>query len=271
MNVITIGLAGCTLFGMGIVMSWILGWANKAFQVEVDERVEAILTHLPGANCGGCGFVGCGEYAVAVVADNAPVNKCPAGGPAAAQAIAEIMGVDAGESIPLRAVIHCRAHAAERIGVTEYRGERNCVSAGLVVDIQQCTYGCLGMGDCKNACTYDAITIFDGLATIDYSRCIGCGACVRACPRNIISLVPFTQDTMYVCTCSNQDKAIHVKNVCTVGCMSCGKCAKRSGIITMENNLPQIDYDAYTAEEAAVLDTVSETCPNRQLVKVGGR
>ncbi|MBT4503605.1 MAG: electron transporter RnfB, partial [Gemmatimonadetes bacterium] len=60
-------LAGGAMVILAIAMSYILGWANKAFYVEVDPRVDAANEVLPGANCGGCGYVGCGEYAEAVV------------------------------------------------------------------------------------------------------------------------------------------------------------------------------------------------------------
>jgi len=91
MTLVTIGLAAGTMFVMAIIMSYILGWANKTFHVDVDPKVEAVLDALPGANCGGCGFVGCSEYAVAVVLENMPVNKCPVGGENCSAAIADIM------------------------------------------------------------------------------------------------------------------------------------------------------------------------------------
>ena len=51
---VTIGLAAGTMLAMAFIVSYVLGWANKKFAVEVDSRVEAILEALPGANCGGC-------------------------------------------------------------------------------------------------------------------------------------------------------------------------------------------------------------------------
>ena len=65
---------------MGAAFGLALAVASKVFAVEVDPREEAISGVLPGANCGGCGFPGCGGYAAAVVAGTAPVNKCAAGG-----------------------------------------------------------------------------------------------------------------------------------------------------------------------------------------------
>ena len=46
------------LGALGLIFGMVLAYASKKFAVEVDERVEAILEILPGANCGGCGFPG---------------------------------------------------------------------------------------------------------------------------------------------------------------------------------------------------------------------
>ncbi|MEG2983551.1 MAG: RnfABCDGE type electron transport complex subunit B, partial [Peptostreptococcaceae bacterium] len=81
---------------MGLIFGAILAYAAKKFAVEVDERVEAILEVLPGANCGGCGFPGCGGLANAIVEGSASVNGCPVGGSDCAAKIGEIMGVSAG-------------------------------------------------------------------------------------------------------------------------------------------------------------------------------
>ena len=94
MNAVTLGLSAGTLFAMSFVLAYILGWASRKFYVEVDPRVTAIMDVLPGANCGGCGYVGCSDYAEAIVGDNAPVNKCPVGGTSCAEAVAGIMGVE---------------------------------------------------------------------------------------------------------------------------------------------------------------------------------
>ncbi|MBT3312580.1 MAG: electron transporter RnfB, partial [Desulfobacteraceae bacterium] len=42
MTLVTIGLAAGTMFVMAIIMSYILGWANKTFHVDVDPKVEAV-------------------------------------------------------------------------------------------------------------------------------------------------------------------------------------------------------------------------------------
>lgn len=268
---VTLGIAAGTMLAMALVMSYILGWANKKFHVEVDPRVEAVLEALPGANCGGCGYLGCGDYAVAVVADNAPVNKCPVGGESCAAAVANIMGVEIGASLPFRPIVHCGAHLLDRLGRTPYIGEKRCASANLVADIQGCTYGCLGFGDCTRACKYDAIHIVDGLAVVDYDACIGCGACAKVCPRNIITITPFHSSQILAVTCSNKDKGKDVTAVCSVGCIGCSACSRMSKIIKMENNLSTIDYDQYTDARECTLDLMKacEKCPRHRLVFVG--
>ena len=90
---------------LGAVFGMILAFAAKVFAVKKDPREEAIAGCLPGANCGGCGFPGCGGYAAAVVAGTAPVNACAAGGAAVAAKIAEIMGVAAGDSVKKNAAV----------------------------------------------------------------------------------------------------------------------------------------------------------------------
>ena len=83
---------------LGAIFGAILAIASKIFAVEVDPKQAAVRECLAGANCGGCGFPGCDGYAAAVAKGEAPVNKCVAAGPAAAEKIAEIMGVSAGEA-----------------------------------------------------------------------------------------------------------------------------------------------------------------------------
>ena len=266
---VTIGLAAGTMLAMAFVVSYVLGWANRKFAIEVDSRVEAVLEVLPGANCGGCGFLGCSDYAVAVVADGAPVNKCPVGGDSCAAAVADIMGVEVGGTLPFRPIIHCGARLEDRLGRTEYKGEKRCASANLVADIQGCTFGCLGFGDCTRACNYDALHIVDGLAVVDYEKCIGCGACAKVCPRNIITITPFRAKQIMAVGCSNKDKGKDVMSVCKVGCIGCKACSRLSEIITIEDNLSVVDYDHYNAESMPDLFKAIDKCPRNRLVFVG--
>jgi len=269
MSSVIIGLAAGTMLAMALVLSLILGWANKAFHVEVDPRVDAAIDVLPGANCGGCGYVGCGEYAEAVVLEDAPIDKCTVGGESCTKALADVMGVDATPSYPWRPVVHCGAYKGDRLGRNPYHGEKRCIAANLVAGIQGCTYGCLGFGDCSQACNFDAIHVEDGLARVDYDKCVGCGACAKVCPRNIITMAPFKSEQLLVVECSNLDAGKSVKTVCKVGCLGCKACQRASGMFTVENNLSTINYDNYTLENLKTSLTATRKCPRNRIVFVG--
>jgi Na+-translocating ferredoxin:NAD+ oxidoreductase RNF subunit RnfB len=254
---------------LGLFMAYVLGWANKAFHVEVDPRVERVTNALPGANCGGCGYVGCAEYAEAVVAGNAPPDKCPVGGASCAAKIASILGLELEQSWAYRPVVHCGATYEQRLKRHEYRGEPTCGAANILSGVQGCTYGCLGLGDCEVICPFDAIHIVDGLAIVDYEKCTGCGKCADACPRNIIHMVPFKAEQMIVVTCSNRDFGKDVKGVCAVGCIGCKACERASDLFKVEDNISRIDYDKYDPEKVDELNVVLEKCPMKRIVSVG--
>jgi Na+-translocating ferredoxin:NAD+ oxidoreductase RNF subunit RnfB len=269
MTLVTVSLSAGALLAMAVVFSYVLGWANKAFHVEVDPRITAVLEALPGANCGGCGFVGCGDYAEAVVVQNAAVNKCTVGGAGCAQAVAAIMGVEVTDTLPYRPVVHCGAHTHDKLGRHEYRGEATCAAANLVNGVQGCIFGCLGMGDCQRACKYDAIHVVDGLSTVDYQKCVGCGACAAVCPRNIITMTPFKYERMMAILCSNKDFGKAVKDVCKVGCIGCKACAKACSLFQVSDNLSSINYELYCRDYSAELQKAIEKCPQKRIVLVG--
>lgn len=258
------------MLALAVGAGYVLGWAKDALRVEVDPRIDEVLNALPGANCGGCGYVGCASYAEAVVTKGEVPDKCPVGGASCAAAVAAIMGVGLTPSWPKRPVVHCRAGLGERLQRNEYRGEPSCAAANLVAGVQGCAYGCLGLGDCVRACEFDAIHIRNGLAVVDYEACTGCGACARVCPRNIITMVPFKRDRMLVVACSNKDIGKEVKEVCTVGCIGCRVCGKRSPLFQFtEGNLPAIDYDAYDPDHMESSELAAEKCPMHGLLYVG--
>ncbi|AKJ64419.1 RnfABCDGE type electron transport complex subunit B [Kiritimatiella glycovorans] len=266
---IVILLASLIMVLLACLMAWILGWANRAFHVEVDPRVSAVLDALPGANCGACGYVGCGEYAEAAASGEAPPDLCPVGGDSCAQAVAEILGIEVGQKLPFRPVVHCGATYDKRLIHSEYRGEPSCRSANLVGGVQACTYGCLGFGDCERSCPFDAIHVIDGLARVDYEKCTGCGACARVCPRNIIHMIPFKSERVMVVACSNHDPGKYVRQVCKVGCIGCGMCARKSDLFRVEDNLAHIDYDQYDPESMDEAQLALEKCPMNGILYIG--
>jgi len=267
---IMILLAVGTMLILTVVAGYLLGWANRTFAIRVDPKVAAAIAVLPGANCGGCGFVGCNEYAEAVVQKKVAVNKCAVGGVSCATALANILGVDLEQSWPMRAVVHCGATGSQRLKQNRYSGEQTCAGANLVAGVQGCTYGCLGLGDCERACDFDAIHMIDGLAVVDYHKCVGCGACEKACPRHIITMVPFKAERMLVVACSNQDFGKDVKAVCTVGCLGCKACERATnGLLKVADNLSTVDYDKYDPAAFDQAQAAFAKCPMKRLIFIG--
>lgn len=264
-------LAAGTMLVLALFMAYVLGWANVKFHVELDPCQQAVQDALPGANCGGCGFVGCNEYAEAVAAGDTPVDLCPVGGTDCAEELARILGVEINQSWPQRPVVHCGASYDQRLGRTEYRGETTCTGANMVAGVQGCAYGCMGFGDCGTVCDFDAIHVVDGLSVVDYGKCVGCGACERICPRHLITMVPFKDRKMLVVACSNKDFGKDVKTVCTVGCIGCKMCQKlAAGLITVTDNVPTVDYDAYDPGAMETLDAAIAKCPAQRLTMITG-
>jgi Na+-translocating ferredoxin:NAD+ oxidoreductase RNF subunit RnfB len=89
----------------------------------------------------------------------------------------------------------------------------------LYIGKTDCGYGCLGYGDCEKACTFDAlhIDVVTGLPVISDEKCTSCGACVKACPRNLIELRKKAKKNrkIYV-ACSNCDKGGPARKACRV-------------------------------------------------------
>ena len=250
---IAIGILG----GLGLVFGLVLAAASKVFYVETDPRLDQLNECLPGANCGGCGFAGCGAYAEAVLKGEAPVGKCASGGNEAAKAMAAIMGVQAEEVTRKVAMVRCsgaRTFDAEG-NLTKgakmkahYEGFHDCLAASKVGGSGplSCKFGCLGYGSCTRVCKYGAISVKNGVAVVDEDLCVGCMACAQVCPRKVITAVE--PDRNVVIGCNSLAKGAVTNRACTIGCIGCGKCMKTcpSGAITITNNLAQIDYSKCT-------------------------
>ena len=229
---------------MGGVFGVLLAIASVVFKVHQDERIGLIRAALPGANCGGCGYPGCDGYASGVVNDGAAVNKCSVGGAKVAEKIASIMGVDAGESIPMRAFLKCKGTCEASPRQLTYDGIKDCRSAATIPggSPNACPFGCIGLGTCVSVCNFGALSMGDdGLPKVDVNKCVGCGACVAACPKGIFTLIPKAADV--VVACNSHWKGPMVKSVCSAGCIGCTLCTKLCPVqaITMVNDLAVID------------------------------
>ena len=250
-------IAIAILGGLGLAFGLVLAAASKVFYVETDPRLDQLNECLPGANCGGCGFAGCGAYAEAVLKGEAPVGKCASGGNEAAKAMAAIMGVQAEEVTRKVAMVRCsgaRTFDAEgnltkgaKMKAT-YEGFHDCLAASKVGGSGplSCKFGCLGYGSCTRVCKYGAISVKNGVAVVDEDLCVGCMACAQVCPRKVITAVE--PDRNVIIACNSLAKGAVTNRACTIGCIGCGKCMKTcpSGAITITNNLAQIDYSKCT-------------------------
>lgn len=233
-----------TMGGLGALFAAALAIADKKLRVEEDPRIGVVAEALPGANCGACGFAGCGAYADAVVTAGAPVNKCPVGGQDTATRVGAIMGVEAGLMVRHVARLLCRGTAAVAHLKARYEGPTGCAVQALVAGgAKACQWGCLGGGDCAAACSFGAIEMGPaGLPVIDDLACTACAACVTACPRGLLELHPI--DREFFVFCKSHDDPKLAKWACDAACIGCGICARQSdGAIVMVDNLPVIDYD----------------------------
>ncbi|ODM27218.1 RnfABCDGE type electron transport complex subunit B [Acetivibrio mesophilus] len=231
--------------GIGLLSGLGLSIASKKFEVKVDERVGMIREVLPGANCGACGQTGCDAFAEGVVEGKCKPNACPVGGQEVADKIGEILGVKAEAAVVKVARVMCSGTYESCKQKYEYSGIEDCAAAApLFGGPSACTYGCVGLGNCKRACPFDAIVMINGLARIIESRCKACEKCVASCPKRIIKIVPKSNE--YTVACSSLDKGAVVRKNCTVGCIGCGKCSKvcQHGAIEVQGTLAKINPDA---------------------------
>ena len=229
--------------GLGVLTGALLAAASRIFAVEKNETAEKVLECLPGANCGGCGFSGCSALAEAIAKGEAKVNSCPVGGAEVAGKVAAIMGVEAAPTVRMRAQVMCsgtREYAKKKY---VYEGVDDCIAASRIGGGDKlCKNGCIGLGTCVKACPFEAISVSEGVAAVDYSKCRGCGVCVSACPKNIIRLIPF--DARHWVGCMSVDDGKNTRKVCDVGCISCKLCQKNcpTGAITVDSFVARIDY-----------------------------
>ncbi|WGW01170.1 electron transport complex subunit RsxB [Vibrio sp. YMD68] len=167
---ITIVIAIIAVVALAAVFGAILGFASIKFKVEADPIVDQIDELLPQTQCGQCGYPGCRPYAEAI-ANGDKINKCPPGGQATIENLANLMGVEVEESA------HDLNDAVKTV-------------AFIHEDM------CIGCTKCIQACPVDAIVGgTKALHTVIKDECTGCDLCVAPCPTDCIEMIPVAQTT----------------------------------------------------------------------------
>lgn len=263
MNFLNILYAVLILGALGVLFGALLAFASRVFAVEKDERADLILEVLPGANCGGCGYAGCSNFAESLVSGAAQITACPVTKDEGRAKIAEILGVQITRNEKLQALVRCNGgvHVKNKY---IYDGISDCYAANkLAGGLTECQYGCLGLGSCVSACKFDALHVVNGVAVVDDQKCTGCLKCVDVCPRGVIAAVPYTADVQVLC--SSHVKGAELRKICEIGCIGCKICEKscEQGAIHVEDNLATIDYDKCTT-----CGVCAEKCPRHLIVNL---
>ena len=158
------------LGGLAIIFGIILGFANVYFKVEGDPIVEQIDALLPQTQCGQCGHPGCRPYAEGI-ANGEAINKCPPGGQATINALADLLDVEA----PSLDAEHGQEKESKMV-------------AFIDEDL------CIGCTKCIQACPVDAILgAAKQMHTVISDECTGCDLCIDPCPEDCIDMIPVEQ------------------------------------------------------------------------------
>lgn len=256
--------ATIAISAMGLIFGGLLGIASKIFKIEQDERLPLVIEALPGANCGGCGYAGCAQFASAVLEGTAKTSGCPVGGEQTAKNISQILGVQADTFEKKAAFVLCAGCGDVSKTKFDYQGEQDCFSVSKMSGGQKaCNYGCLGYGSCMDVCNFGAIQIIDNLAIIDDEKCTACGMCVNICPKKVIKII--SKKDKYIVKCQNQEKGVIVKGQCSVGCIGCKICEKNcpTNAVTVNDFLATVDKDLCIA-----CGICAEKCPKKIIKKV---
>ena len=256
------------LAGVGLVFAVLIALAYRRLRVYEDPRIETVTGMLPGANCGACGLPGCRQFAEQAVVGKVQPAGCNVISSEGAAAIASYLGVDAGAANRRVARLLCAGGSNVAVQQAEYRGLPTCAAAAAVAGGgKACSWGCLGYGDCRVACEFDAITMLpNGLPQVDLALCTACGDCVDACPKGLFQIMPLDQRLLVQCRSLIEGDA--ALEACRVACTTCGKCVVDAtpGVVSIASGVAVVDYE----KNAFADPSATRRCPTEAIVWLEG-
>lgn len=154
------------------ILGALLSLAAKKLKVEPKDPMQHLIEGcLPQVQCGQCGYVGCSEYATAVLTGEAPITLCTPGGEATIRAIANVM------HMPVPTTDNADDSMDDMVA---------CIEASK----------CIGCTKCAKKCPYDAIIgKLKEAHQVQEQFCTGCKKCVETCPTKCITMKVVEQTT----------------------------------------------------------------------------
>ncbi len=251
-----------TLSSLGFLFGLGLAFASKKFCVITDPKLEKILKELPASNCGACGMPGCMGFAQGLIKGTCSMEQCAVMQEEQRQTLARLLGIKYEKKTTTVAILKCNGGSKVNDRF-QYNGLNDCIAANLVLAGQkECTWGCLGFGNCSRVCPFGAIVMSqEALPVVIEQKCRSCGRCVEVCPKNLFTLIP--ENAKVYVACSSHDIGKSTRAVCSFGCIACGKCEQVCPVdaIHVIDNLAVIDYNKCTSCGECV-----KVCPMKTII-----